>query len=210
MLACGGTELIGSGSTITEEVVWNDGSERRRDGWRVQHDVSGADVADRRAGFSGTGRGVPDVAGDASPESGYNILVDGEQEVVGGTSAVAPLWAALIALINQMKGSPVGFVNPTAVSGCGGFSRHYAGEQRDVFGGTGMGCVHGAGIAERAGDCCGAGVRGTGIRDGSQAPGEKRAAGLLMELFHTGSEEKSGCFGYAVVRYAFLGNAMVF
>jgi kumamolisin len=56
---------------------------------------------------------VPDVAGDASPESGYNILVDGESEVVGGTSAVAPLWAALIAMINQMKGTPVGFVNPS-------------------------------------------------------------------------------------------------
>src|SRR6202167_4411261 len=47
----------------------------------------------------------------AAPESGYNILVDGQQEVVGGTSAVAPLWAALIAMINQMKGTPVGFVN---------------------------------------------------------------------------------------------------
>jgi kumamolisin len=53
------------------------------------------------------------VAGDASPESGYNILVDGQQEVVGGTSAVAPLWAALITLINQMKGTSVGFANPT-------------------------------------------------------------------------------------------------
>ncbi|MGC2607913.1 MAG: peptidase S53, partial [Silvibacterium sp.] len=59
------------------------------------------------------GRGVPDVAGDASPETGYNILVDGQQEVVGGTSAVAPLWAGLIALINQQRGTPVGFVNPT-------------------------------------------------------------------------------------------------
>jgi kumamolisin len=54
---------------------------------------------------------VPDVAGDAAPESGYNILVDGQQEVVGGTSAVAPLWAALVALINQKKGTPVGLVN---------------------------------------------------------------------------------------------------
>jgi kumamolisin len=62
-------------------------------------------------GDIGKRTGVPDVAGDASPESGYNILVDGEQEVVGGTSAVAPLWAALITLINQMKGGPVGFVN---------------------------------------------------------------------------------------------------
>src|SRR5208337_5270880 len=44
---------------------------------------------------------------------GYNVLVDGSSEVVGGTSAVAPLWAALIARINQQIGKPVGFVNPT-------------------------------------------------------------------------------------------------
>jgi len=51
---------------------------------------------------------VPDVAGDASPESGYNILVDGQQEVVGGTSAVAPLWAALIYADQPDEGTPVG------------------------------------------------------------------------------------------------------
>ncbi len=63
--------------------------------------------------MTGSFRGVPDVAGDADPQSGYNILVDGQQEVVGGTSAVAPLWAALIALINQQRGKPCGFLNPT-------------------------------------------------------------------------------------------------
>jgi kumamolisin len=58
------------------------------------------------------GRGVPDVAGDADPATGYQILVDGRSGVFGGTSAVAPLWAALIALINQQSGKPLGFVNP--------------------------------------------------------------------------------------------------
>jgi kumamolisin len=58
------------------------------------------------------GRGVPDVAGDASPETGYQILVDGQQQIVGGTSAVAPLWAGLIALLNQQLGRKVGFLNP--------------------------------------------------------------------------------------------------
>jgi kumamolisin len=56
---------------------------------------------------------VPDVAGDASPETGYNVTFDGQSEVVGGTSAVAPLWAALIALLNQQRGSNIGFLNPT-------------------------------------------------------------------------------------------------
>jgi kumamolisin len=58
------------------------------------------------------GRGVPDVAGDASPETGYQILVDDKQQVVGGTSAVAPLWAGLIAILNQRLGRNVGFLNP--------------------------------------------------------------------------------------------------
>ena len=114
VLGCGGTELIGSGTTITEEVVWNDQSEG---GGATGGGFSALFAAPTWqtgiAGFSGTMRGGPDVAGDASPESGYNILVDGEQQVVGGTSAVAPLWAALIAMINQMKGGPVGFVNPS-------------------------------------------------------------------------------------------------
>jgi kumamolisin len=61
---------------------------------------------------SGGGRGVPDVAGDADPNSGYNIRVDGQNTVVGGTSAVAPLWAGLVAVANQQLGVKVGFVNP--------------------------------------------------------------------------------------------------
>ena len=54
---------------------------------------------------------MPDVAGDADPATGYTVAIDGETMVVGGTSAVAPLWAALIALINQSLGARVGFVN---------------------------------------------------------------------------------------------------
>ena len=57
------------------------------------------------------GRGVPDVAGDADPQTGYVTLVDGQNGVIGGTSAVAPLWAALTALINQQAGKPIGFYN---------------------------------------------------------------------------------------------------
>jgi kumamolisin len=63
------------------------------------------------------GRGVPDVAGDADPTTGYLIRVDHREVVFGGTSAVAPLWAALIALINQQLGHPVGYLNPLLYSG---------------------------------------------------------------------------------------------
>jgi kumamolisin len=55
---------------------------------------------------------VPDVAGDADPNSGYNIRVDGQNTVVGGTSAVAPLWAGLVAVANQQLGAKVGFIQP--------------------------------------------------------------------------------------------------
>jgi kumamolisin len=55
---------------------------------------------------------VLNVAGDADPATGYRILVDGQQAVFGGTSAVAPLWAALIARLNQRLGKPVGHLNP--------------------------------------------------------------------------------------------------
>jgi subtilase family serine protease len=59
------------------------------------------------------GRGVPDVAGDADENSGYTILVDGQvASNVGGTSAVAPLWAALVARINQQLGKPIGYLTP--------------------------------------------------------------------------------------------------
>ena len=57
-------------------------------------------------------RGVPDVAGDADPATGYDVRVDGSDTVFGGTSAVAPLWAGLIARINASKGAPVGYINP--------------------------------------------------------------------------------------------------
>ena len=57
-------------------------------------------------------RGVPDVSGDADPETGYDVRVDGSDTVIGGTSAVAPRWAALIALIKSSTARAAGVVNP--------------------------------------------------------------------------------------------------
>jgi kumamolisin len=60
------------------------------------------------------GRGVPDVAGNADPASGYLLIKGGQQfGPVGGTSAAAPLYAGLIALINGQSDFPVGYLNPT-------------------------------------------------------------------------------------------------
>jgi len=66
---------------------------------------------------------VPDVAGNADPLTGYDVLVDGQSEVVGGTSAVAPLWAGLIARLNQQLGESLGLAN-TALYGTEGNGFH--------------------------------------------------------------------------------------
>jgi kumamolisin len=116
VLGCGGSELIAANGAIQQEVVWNDqpqGGGASGGGistvfslpsWQTNANVPPSPTSG--------GRGVPDVAGDASPETGYNVLYDGQPAVVGGTSAVAPLWAALIALLNQQRGSNIGFANP--------------------------------------------------------------------------------------------------
>ena len=56
-------------------------------------------------------RGTPDVSGDADGASGWQVRVDGQNLFFFGTSAVAPLWAGLIARINATRGGPVGFIN---------------------------------------------------------------------------------------------------
>jgi len=118
-LACGGTRLEGSGTTIRQEVVWNDGKGATGGGVSNQFDrppyQASAGVPKSPEGR--TGRGVPDVAGDADPRTGYQVrLVGGKADVVGGTSAVAPLWAGLVALLNQRLASrskpTAGFLNP--------------------------------------------------------------------------------------------------
>jgi len=58
------------------------------------------------------GRGLPDLAGDANPLTGYQVAVDGSNAVVGGTSAGAPLVAGLIALLDQALTGSVGYFNP--------------------------------------------------------------------------------------------------
>jgi len=119
VLACGGTELMASGDAITSEVVWNELANNEgatgggiSDVFPLPSYQSAAGVPASANPNHNAGRGVPDVAGDADPNTGYVTLVDGQPDVIGGTSAVAPLWAGLIALINESMGKPVGFINP--------------------------------------------------------------------------------------------------
>ncbi|MGD0507654.1 MAG: S53 family peptidase [Terriglobales bacterium] len=115
-LGCGGTTLQASNEQIVNETVWNDQPSGGATGGGVSNVFP---LPTWQEGFGvpspsvqGGGRGVPDVSGDADPNTGYNILVDGESAVIGGTSAVAPLWAGLVARINQQMGKSVGFLNP--------------------------------------------------------------------------------------------------
>jgi len=118
VLGCGGTRLVGSGQTITAETVWNDGASGGATGGGISAfflpPAYQASVKLPPSSNPGAkpGRGVPDVAGDADPVTGYQVRVDGQNTVIGGTSAVAPLWAGLVALLNQCLGTPVGFLNP--------------------------------------------------------------------------------------------------
>ena len=121
VIGCGGTKLAISGTSIGSEQAWNELSagEGATGGGVSQvfalptHQQT-AKVPKAPNGFAG--RGVPDVAGNADPESGYNVFVDGQATVIGGTSAVAPLWAGLLARINQSLAANVGFVNPLLYS----------------------------------------------------------------------------------------------
>jgi kumamolisin len=118
VLACGGTRLLASGDTITSETVWNELANNEgatgggiSDVFPLPSWQNAAGVPPSANANHNVGRGVPDVAGDADPTTGFVTLVDGQSGVIGGTSAVAPLWAGLIALLNQSIGKPVGFVN---------------------------------------------------------------------------------------------------
>jgi kumamolisin len=119
-LACGGTSMQANQTAILSEVVWNDGASGGASGGGISSFFAApswqsGDTATQTNGTSLalTHRGVPDVAGNADPETGYSVRIDGSDTVIGGTSAVAPLWAALIGRINQSKvGTTVGFLNP--------------------------------------------------------------------------------------------------
>lgn len=117
VLACGGTRLESSNGKITNEVVWNHGAGQGASGGGVSEffplpafqNSAKVPVSVNPGHFKG--RGVPDVSGDADPATGYQIHVDGTDAVFGGTSAVAPLWAALVAVMNQQRATPVGYLN---------------------------------------------------------------------------------------------------
>jgi kumamolisin len=159
-LACGGTKLVASGGNISTETVWNETAlnEGATGGGISEHFAkpdyqSSAGVPNSLNPGHFVGRGLPDVAGNADPSTGYDVYVDGQASVIGGTSAVAPLWAGLVACINELVGSAAGFLNPLLYSQLAG-----TGGLRDITSGS-----NGAFMAGKGWDAC----TGLGSPDGT-------------------------------------------
>jgi kumamolisin len=123
VLACGGTSLQADPATgaIVSETVWNDGQGGGATGGGVSEKFplpayqSSAGVPNRDSGE--LGRGVPDVAGNADPATGYQVLIGGQHTVTGGTSATAALWAGLLCRVAQASGRPLGAIQQQLYAG---------------------------------------------------------------------------------------------
>jgi kumamolisin len=122
--------------TSCDEYVWNDtffGGQRGATGGGISDFFRTLPSYQNGAGVPKSlndehvGRGLPDVAANASPNSGFFVTVGGQPGDGNGTSASAPLWAGLVAVLNAALGGPVGFINPALYAvGSAGF--------RDIFG----------------------------------------------------------------------------
>ena len=163
-LACGGTSLHANVTTgaVTSETVWNDSTSSATGGgvsdtfpapaWQANV----MSRANKGSEIALTGRGIPDVAAVADPDTGYQVRVDGTDMVIGGTSAVAPLWAALLARYAQQAGHGLGLVQPvlytnaTSTAAVAGF--------RDIIKGT-----NGSYDATKGWDAC----SGLGVPEGA-------------------------------------------
>jgi kumamolisin len=184
VLACGGTNLQGRGSSIANEEVWNGQPQGGATGGGVSNVFplpswqNGANVP--QPSVPNGGRGVPDVAGDADPATGYVIRVDGKTFVIGGTSAVAPLWAGLIAVANQQNGTSAGFIQPAiyAARNKGAFRDTISGNNGSFQAGPGWDACTGLGspIAPRL---------ISAIKPGASGPTLKIAASRKKALVRT-------------------------
>ena len=113
VLGCGGTRITAASSAITEEVVWNSNGGGTGGGVSIMFPLPNYQAHAHVPALGGKsgGRGVPDIAGNADPDSGYRIVTGGTVGIIGGTSAVAPLWAGIVAAINAARTKPLGQIH---------------------------------------------------------------------------------------------------
>ncbi|WP_246799356.1 S53 family peptidase [Bradyrhizobium sp. CCBAU 51753] len=130
-LSCGGTQPATAG--LNEEVVWNEGGTGTGGGisdvFPVPAYQSGLALPPS-VNDGAVRRGVPDVAAAAAGTPGYRIVLNGSVMIKDGTSAVAPLWAGLIAIANAGRDLPIGFVNSALYSNAALFRQIEHGNNR--------------------------------------------------------------------------------
>ena len=169
VVGCGGTAVQASGGALTGETVWNSNGGGTGGGvsdlFTVPAYQSGVKIpaevhthASHKHPRATGGRGVPDVAADADPDTGYRVVVDGKAEVIGGTSAAAPLWSGLFALVNEAAGKSVGQPHPTLYANPAAFNDVTKGNNKSGSIGysagpgwdacTGLGTPKGAAVAK--------------------------------------------------------------
>ena len=151
VVGCGGTTLPVADDT---ETVWNElAADAGATGGGVSAHFalpgyqSGAGVPPPTGAG---GRGVPDVAGNADPLTGYQVRVDGKDQVIGGTSAVAPLWAALTLLANQQNQASAGAIHKRLYQAPAAFRDITVGNNGAYFAGPGWDACTGLGSPEGA------------------------------------------------------------
>jgi kumamolisin len=187
VVCCGGTRIQAEQGAITAETVWNDG-----DGWATGGGVSTHfTVPDGQSGLCAvTGsplimRGVPDVGGLAGPQTGIHVRADGADGVSGGTSAVAPQWAALTALLSQQLGRRPGFFLPLLYQNAQtGATRDIVSGNNSVFGVAGYSAQQGwdacTGLGSPNGAMLLALLAGSAPADGADSPGLSPPATVLV------------------------------
>lgn len=124
VLGCGGTKMEMFNDKIAAEVVWNEskkniqigtgGGFSRRVNQPPYQEAASKSYLSRFPQYAPydrqRGRSIPDVAANAADASGYSICFEGQWMKIGGTSLATPLWAALIARMNQNLGYQLGFI----------------------------------------------------------------------------------------------------
>ena len=147
--AVGGTEVYTSGTTTwSSETVWNNLSEN--EGATGGSPSTFEPIPSWQQGVTGitnqTYRGVPDIAFDASPDSGALVTVDGEaNQQIGGTSLAAPLAVGTWAHVLQANGTSLGFAAPVIYKVAQSSSANYAAAFHDVTSGNNSGETAGTG-----------------------------------------------------------------
>ena len=170
VVSCGGTTIRSRGTVVTNETVWNDNN-----GWATGGGVSTHFQSPVwQSGLVAEGnspllmRGVPDVSGNADPDTGINVRVNGTDSVSGGTSAVAPQWAALTAVISQVLKKKAGFFVPLLYANTKAAPTNDIGTgNNSVFGVTGF-------SAKRGWDAC----TGLGSPNGTKLLGLLSSSGV--------------------------------